>query len=509
MTPEQPDVAGEPDYWYQDKLTGQRVAFSPKTGEAVVTLAGTLDRDALPGLLSGPAVRSISRGANLRRGFAAVHVEPGRAVSDLTAQEDVASALPVMIDQDGLERYFLPGEFTVQFRPGVNAATAEAIISRLGSGIVSRQRTPGYYTLLVPRGRGLFATIRQFSDLPEVAFAEPSEAGFDDALAHIPADPDFQLLWGMRNTGQAVNGVAGTAGIDIDAPAAWDLHRGDPAVIVTVIDTGADLDHPDLQANLLPRGGEDWDFADAGDPSRDDVAGHGTHVAGTAAATENAIGVVGVAPRCQIMPLRIDLQAGMNQNRADAINYVAQQAAAHPARRYVINCSWRTSGDHAGVRNAIVNATDANVVVVFAAGNSNRNTDVTPEYPGVYPQVIAAAAIDQDGLRAGFSNFGSNVDVCAPGVNIYSSLPEETYGFLDGTSMAAPHVTGLAALVWSVSQELTNHQVRQIIEDTCVSVDSLNPAFAGLLGRGRINAFRAVELAQFITAYVPSIPALA
>jgi subtilisin family serine protease len=209
------------------------------------------------------------------------------------------------------------------------------------------------------------------------------------------------------------------------------------------------------------------------------------------------------------MPLRIDLQSGMNQNRADAINYVAQQAAAHPARRYVVNCSWRTSGDHAGIRNAIVNATGANVVVVFAAGNSNRNTDVTPEYPGVYPQVIAVAAIDQNGLRAGFSNFGSNVDVCAPGVNIYSSLPEETYGFLDGTSMAAPHVTGLAALVWSVSQELTSHQVRQIIEDTCVSVDSLNPAHAGQLGKGRVNAFRAVELAQFITAYVPSIPALA
>jgi thermitase len=506
MTPEQP--AGEPNYWYRDNLTGRRLAFRPKPGEAVVTFAGTPNADALPGLLRGSAVHSISRGANLRRGFAAVHVAPGRAISDLTAQEDIARALPVMIDQEGLERYFLPDEFTVQFRPGVSVATAEAIISRLGSGIVARQRTPGYYTLLVPDGRGLFATIRQFAGLPEVAFAEPSEAGFDDALAHIPADPDFQRLWGMRNTGQLVNGVAGTAGIDIDVAAAWDLHRGDPEVIVTIIDTGADLDHPDLQANLLPRGGEDWDFADAGDPSPDDEEGHGSHVAGTAAAAENALGIVGVAPRCRIMPLRIDLQTGMNQNRADAINYVAQQADAHPARRYVVNCSWRTSGDHAGVRNAIVNAVAANVVVVFAAGNSNRNTDVTPEYPGVYPQVIAVAAIDQNGLRAGFSNFGGNVDVCAPGVNVYSSLPEATYGFLDGTSMAAPHVTGLAALAWSVAPELTNHQVRQIIEDTCVSVDPLNTAFAGLLGRGRVNALRAVELAQFTAAYVPSVPAL-
>jgi subtilisin family serine protease len=509
MPPEEPGVAGEPDYWYRDNLTGRRLAFRPRPGEAVVTFAGAPSQDALRSLLSGPAMRSISRGANLRRGFAAVHVTPGQAISDLTAQDGVASALPVMTDQEGLERYFLPGEFTVQFRPEITAATAEAIIGRLGSGIVARQRTPGYYTLLVPAGRGLFATIRQFADLPEVAFAEPSEAGFDDALGHIPADPGFPRLWGMHNTGQAVNGVAGTAGVDIDTPTAWDLQRGDPQIIVTVIDTGADLDHPDLQANLLPRGGEDWDFADTGDPSPDDEEGHGSHVAGTAAAAENGLGVVGVAPRCLIMPLRIDLRTGMNQNRADAINYVAQQADAHPARRYVINCSWRTSGDHAGIRNAIVNAVDANVIVVFAAGNSNNNTDVTPEYPGVYPQVIAVAAIDQSGLRAWFSNFGSNVDVCAPGVNIYSTLPEETYGFLDGTSMAAPHVAGLAALVWSVSPGLTNSQVRQIIEDTCVSADPLNPGFAGLLGRGRINAFRAVELAQFITAYAPSVPALA
>jgi subtilisin family serine protease len=224
---------------------------------------------------------------------------------------------------------------------------------------------------------------------------------------------------------------------------------------------------------------------------------------------DNAIGVIGVAPRCRFMPLRINLTSGMNQNRADAINYVAAQATAHPDRRYVINCSWRMNGDHAGVRNAIINAVNHNVVVCFAAGNDNNNTDVTPQFPSVYPQVIAVVALDQNGNKATFSNFGTNTDVSAPGVNVYSTVPNDTYGFKDGTSMASPHVAGLAALVWSANPGLSNTQVRQMIESTGVSMDALNPGFAGLLGKGRVNAFKAVTLAQFFGAFVPSIAALA
>jgi subtilisin family serine protease len=487
------------DAWYVDKTRGTRLAFSPKPDEAIVRFAD----ESLAQVVAAPAVRSVSRGADERRGIAALHVTPGWSADEIPGVRD---AVPAMVDADGLIRYFLPDELTVQFRDGVGEERSERLITGLGSRIVRRQRTAGYFTVAVPEGRSLFAAIRAFTDQDEVAFAEPSEVGFNDAL-YLPDDPDFPTLWGMRNTGQTVNGVAGAAGVDIAAAEAWDLHRGRPEVIVTVIDTGADLNHPDLLDNLLSRGTEDWDFADAGDPSPDDGFGHGTHVAGTAAAVDNQIGVIGVAPACRIMPLRVDLTAGVNQNRADAINYVRGQAAANPARRYVINCSWRTSGDHIGIRTAIENTVGAGVLIVFAAGNASQNTDVTPEFPGVYPQVIAVAALDQNGMRASFSNFGSNVDVSAPGVNIFSCLPDDTYGFLDGTSMAAPHVTGLAALVWSVEPGLTNSQVRRIIEDTCDDVDPANPGFAGLLGRGRINAFRAVQLAQFTAGYVPSAPA--
>ena len=341
----------------------------------------------------------------------------------------------------------------------------------------------------------MFEVIREFSDLEEVRFAEPSEVGFNNLLL-IPDDPHFPFQWGLRNTGQPILGVTGIAGADIGVTVAWDQVRGNPQVIVAVIDTGADLDHEDLQANILPRAGEDWDFADPLDsvPEDDDEVfdGHGTHVSGIVAAVDNAVGVVGVAPGCRIMPLRIDATIGMNQNRGDAINYVAQQATVNPGRRYVINCSWGTNGDHAGVRTAIQNAVTSNIVVVFAAGNSTLDTDVVPVFPGVYPEVIAVAALDKFDRMASFTNFGSSVDVCAPGKDIWSTVRNNNYKYMSGTSMAAPHVAGLAALVWSGDLTLTNTQVRQQIENTCDSLASTHPGFIGKLGRGRINAARAV-----------------
>jgi hypothetical protein len=152
------------------------------------------------------------------------------------------------------------------------------------------------------------------------------------------------------------------------------------------------------------------------------------------------------------------------------------------------------NGDHAGVHNAIINAVNKNVVVVFAAGNFNVDIGgPTPQYPAIYPEVIAVVATDQKDKRASFSNFGAAADVSAPGVNIFSSIPNDTFGFMDGTSMASPHVTGLAGLIWSRNRTLTNKQVRTIIETTCDNIDALNPGFAGKLGKGRINAFKALN----------------
>src|SRR5215213_622047 len=496
-TQKKPKVKKETDYTYTNKFNKKQVQFSAKPDEVVATFQPQPNEETVHNTMAATSF-AVSQGINYQRGFGVFQGAPEQeatmAADTLRAQPDIANAIPALIDDEGKTRYFLPDELTVQFREGVSKQQAEKIIKDHGSRILVEQRTPGYYTITVPEGKGLFETLRKFSESNDVAFAEPSEAGFNDALVYIPDDPDFSKLWGLHNTGQVVNGVAGTADADIDAAEAWDITRGHPDVIMSVIDTGMDLNHPDLAPNLLPIGAEDWDFADAADKSPDDTAGHGTHVAGTTAAVDNTTGVIGVAPKCRIMPLRVDLTAGMNQNRADAINYVAAQATANPTRRYVINCSWRMNGDHAGVHNAIINAVNHNVVVVFAAGNFNVDiAGPQPQYPAIYPEVISVVATDQRDRRATFSNFGAAADVSAPGVNIFSSIPNDTFGFLDGTSMASPHVAGLAGLIWSRNRTLTNHQVRNIIETTGDNIDALNPGFAGKLGKGRINAHKALK----------------
>jgi subtilisin family serine protease len=480
---------------YTNKFLKKEIKFKPIEGEVVASLKPQTQENEMLRNLADKAME-VSEGYNLERGFAILKVsEIARANNGgdmLDKNPDVLNYLPAVKDDDGLTRYFLPDEFTVQFKEDVSKAQAKKILEAQDCPILEEQRTEGYYTVAVPEGKGLFEMLNKFSELADVAFAEPSEVS-TNSMDLIPGDASFNLLWGLRNTGQTVNSVSGTSDADIDATEAWDITQGDPDVIVAVIDTGCDLNHPDLAVNLLPRGTEDWDFADLADPSPDDLNGHGTHVSGTVAAVNNTIGVLGVAPKCKIMPLRVNLTAGLNQNRADAINYVAGRATANPGKRYVINCSWRMNGDHAGVRNAIQNAVARNVVVVFAAGNANTNVDVTPQYPGIYPEVISVAATGQSDTRASFSNFGTKVDVSAPGVNIFSTLPDDTHTFMDGTSMASPHVAGLAALIWSRNEGLTNAQVRSIIETTCDNIDARNPGFVGLLGKGRINAFSALK----------------
>lgn len=542
--PQRPSVKRENKFEYIDKSSGKSLTFTPAADELVATFD---ESRAVEGV---EALRSLDTAAPFAtsptRGFAVLRTaDISAAAASLDSAAPVANSLPVMIDGEGLRRYFLPDEFTVQFADAVTPNQAEDALRAMGADVLRRQRTRGYYTASVPTGAGLFETISAISRRDDVRFAEPSEFGIDDALGGrskatgtvteageevaekiadlvrrwvpsaevlqpsdeddvsaadaasdaqaLPTDTHFGRLWGLHNTGQTVNGTVGTADADIDAPEAWVHEVGRRHVVVAVIDTGCDLDHPDLTANILPRGTEDWNFADGPDKVPQDSAQHGTHVSGTVAALRNGTGVVGVAYGCWLMPLRVDLTTGMNQNRADAINYVADQAVLHASsRRYVINCSWRMNGDHAGVRNAIINANSKNVVVIFAAGNANANIDTTPQYPAVYPEVMAVAATDQGDRRATFSNFGTKVDIAAPGVNIYSTVPDNTYLFMDGTSMASPHVAGVAALIRSKNPDLSNAQVRTILESSTDNIDAKNPGFVGLLGKGRLNALRAV-----------------
>ncbi len=296
-----------------------------------------------------------------------------------------------------------------------------------------------------------------------------------------PNDPYFTKLYGLHNTGQ----TGGTSDADIDAPEAWAITRGSPAVIVAVIDTGVDYNHPDLAANCIA--GYDYANNDA-DPMDDN--GHGTHVAGTIAATgNNAIGVAGVTWNTRIMPLKF-LSAsgsGYTSNAIKAINYAKQHGAT------IASCSWGSSGTDKALQDAITNA--PGILFVCAAGNSAKNTDIYPQSPASLPNanILAVAASDAKDRLASFSNYGAKtVDVAAPGVSILSTTPGSSYAYMSGTSMATPHVSGIAALIKAKKPSLTTSQVKDLI----IRYVDKKPAFSGkMVSGGRVNAYLAVKAA--------------
>jgi subtilisin family serine protease/subtilisin-like proprotein convertase family protein len=309
------------------------------------------------------------------------------------------------------------------------------------------------------------------------------------SISRMPDDPSIGTLWGLDNTGQS----GGTANADINAPEAWNTSTGSRHTVVAVVDTGVDYRHPDLAANMWhnPRGSADglygWNFINNSGNVMDDN-GHGTHVAGTIGAVgNNGIGVAGVDWNTRIMALKFldGTGSGYLSNAVKAINY----AVAHGAN--VINASFGGGGYDAAMATAIANAKAHGVIVVAAAGNDATNNDSSPEYPASYSgdNAIAVAATDRNDRLAKFSNYGPNsVDIAAPGVSIYSTLPGGKYGTYSGTSMAAPHVTGAIALIWDAHP---TWNYRQVVIAILHSTDSLS-SLSGKTAHGRLDVAAAI-----------------
>jgi subtilisin family serine protease len=289
---------------------------------------------------------------------------------------------------------------------------------------------------------------------PDVAWAEPNRP------RRLSSDPLAGVLWGLNNTGQSVWWNRGTPDADIDAPQAWAVSRG-AGVVVGVVDTGVDAGHPDLAGRLVAG----HDFVDDDDDPQDGH-GHGTHVAGTIAATENGTGVVGVAPEARIMPLRV-LDANGGGNSADV---AAAFAYAGDRGVRIVNASLGSDYPSMVERRAIHE--HPGTLFVVAAGNGGAdgvgddNDDATREYPCAHdePNLVCVGATDANDARAGFSNYGAaSVDLFAPGQDIVSSWARgrptmlnqyfgagDGYEIMLGTSMASPHVAGAAALAGAV-----------------------------------------------------------
>lgn len=324
-------------------------------------------------------------------------------------------------------------------------------------------------------GRAIEALYRSGS----VVYAEPD---YRVHAARLPNDPDFHQLWGLHNTGQS----GGTADADIDAPAAWDTRSAAYGVVVGVLDSGVDYTHPDLVANMwtnpneIPGNGIDDDnngyvddihgidrYNADSDPMDDN--GHGTHVSGTIGARGNdGNGIAGVAWRVQIMALKfLDSDTyGYASEAVALINYAIAIKAANQYPAMILNNSWGGSDYLRTLDDAIKAAGDAGILFVAAAGNDGVDTDVHSDYPSSYaqPNIISVGASDHDDQPAGFSNRGcASVDLFAPGVDIYSTLPGNGYASWSGTSMAAPHVAGAAALIWAQFPNKTWKDIKRAI----------------------------------------------
>jgi subtilisin family serine protease len=365
-------------------------------------------------------------------------------------------------------------------------------------------------------GRALLA-----ADLfcPQAAAMEAAEpAGIEDwqaapAAAEIlpaalPNDPSFALEWGLLNTGQ----YAGLPGNDIAATGAWEFTTGSRNVVVAVIDSGIDLTHPDLAANLWVNPGEiagdgidndgngfvddvhGWDFVD-NDGVPQDGFGHGTHVAGIIGAVgNNGTGVTGVNWQVSIMALRVqdDRGVGFTSAVVAALRYATMMRRDYGIMVVASNNSWEAPAGYSSVVEQVIREHgEAGITFVAAAGNNGTDTDLTPKYPGAYdlPNVITVASLTPQGGLASSSNYGPrSVDVAAPGTVIQSTYKNGGYGILSGTSMAAPHVTGVVALLAAARPEISVAEIRTAILGTATPVASL----AGKVASGRLNAWGAI-----------------
>ena len=392
----------------------------------------------------------------------------------------------------------------VHFRPEATAAERAAAIASIG-GTVDRELHQIDVTRVAiripadPLGDEPGLTALRLSQDPAVRSVEPDSIGSVQFAPNDPfylSDPSFGLgQWGIRK-----------AHVD----QAWDIVRGSPSIIVAVIDTGIDRNHPDLGGVVLSGA----TFLTAPDPtcpagSTIDDNGHGTHVAGVIAANgNNGIGIAGVAFGVKILPIKaLDCQgAGLMSDVASGVIW----ATDHGAR--VINISLGSSAAQSTLQDAVRYAIARNVIVVAAAGNcgvlSSRCTTLNePQYPGAYPEVLAVAATDDNDGHASFSNVGAYVGVSAPGVHIYGTIPTypttlsqstglTSYASISGTSQASPFVAAVAALLLGQEPGLSVAQLIDRLKSTADDLGAFGPD--PVFGSGRVNALRAVTASTTI-----------
>jgi len=467
---------------------------------------------------------SSSQGVHLVKLSGPVNVHA--LMTELAQREEIVFAAPVLLS--GHVRQLVTDEFIVRIESALHENDFAQLAAAHEATIIGKIAEQVFLLRARAGSEGLQAA-NEFHQLDGIAFAQPNFIyPAEDLRTGISNDPLFKEQWAWQNHAQSVavgdvnadsrvEYVNGVAGADIDAVRAWEVTRGSAAIKIAVLDSGIDLDHPDLQANLLA--GYDAVARDS-IPNDDDVhgmGGHGTAVAGIiAAVADNGIGISGLAPHCRLIPIRV-----FDENTADDVSLAAGIRAAVDLGADVLCNSWGGGSPSAVITEAIKYAHDngrngRGCTIVFASGNAGTGKVI---YPASLAQVLAVGASNMfdewksagssDGQMKWGSNYGAALDVVAPtlvyttdiaGSEGYSN--EDYYRTFDGTSAACPHVAALAGLLLSLKPALTAHEVQNLIAASCDKIgryayDVARPhgLWNSRFGYGRINAYRALKLA--------------
>ncbi|MFH1515180.1 MAG: S8 family serine peptidase, partial [bacterium] len=382
-------------------------------------------------------------------------------------------------------------EIIVFFKPEISRETAIKTIVNMECTVLAEiPAMNAYRVYCFDNDVNTSEKMEAFNDLDYIIETHPNYIFFPTI---IPNDPYWSEKWDLRI---------------MEADLAWDIETGDNSHVLAIIDTGIDRDHPDLAAKVLDGidfitppgdglGGEtNGDGVDNnGDGTIDGNVGHGTHVAGIAAAiSNNAVGTTGVSWDSKLIPMRIfptDGDSGASWDViADAYNWLRDNAISKNI--IAANMSYGAFSGYSSQTQTVLTQCFNNGVILCAA-SGNLNWDADQHYPSAYDDVISVSATNSSDVKASFSNYGSTVDVSAPGVGIRSTLYNNTYASWSGTSMACPQVTGLVGLVKAKWPTYTQDEYVDQIKFTTDNIDAQNPSYVGLLGTGRINAFTAVS----------------
>src|SRR2546427_2439118 len=360
----------------------------------------------------------------------------------------------------------VPAQIIIGFVPKTDARKVATAVN--GTVLRELRELNAVLVGLPPQSSSIVETIRKAQTISGVKYAEPN---YVYRAFRVPNDPFFSTKqWGPQK---------------INAPGAWDVTTGSANSVVTVVDTGVSSTNPEFSGKLLTG----TNCVSPGGVTDDDN-GHGTHVAGIAAAIgDNGTGIAGIAWAASILPIKV-LDAsgsGTNADVACGIQAGADFAASNPGMRVVENLSLGGPAYSQLMKDAVDYALQSNVLVVAAAGNDGKATVL---FPAGYPGVMAVGATTPANERATFSTYGSHLSVVAPGVDIYSTYLGGSYKYLSGTSMAAPHVSGTAALVRARNAGLSPAQVRSQIEQTATRLGG--SGFNHQFGWGLVNAAAAV-----------------